>query len=69
MAKYAEVREKQRNVDRVREKDDGAFNRGVFVGFTFKARGDKAVKDRERELLEKDMEDDDGEGETLETLF
>ena len=37
MKKYAEVREKAANVDRVREKDE-AFGRGVFVGFTFKAK-------------------------------
>lgn len=41
MAKYAEVREKQRNVDKVREKDDGVA-RALFVGFTFKARDSKA---------------------------
>ena len=35
MAKYAEVKEKQRNVDAVAEKDE-PFNRGVWVGFTFK---------------------------------
>ncbi|KAK4700663.1 cell cycle protein kinase DBF2, partial [Phenoliferia sp. Uapishka_3] len=40
MKKYAEVREKQANVDKVREKDE-KFNRGVFAGFTFKARKDK----------------------------
>lgn len=34
MAKYAEVKEKQRNVERVKEKDD-MFGRGVWVGFTF----------------------------------
>lgn len=38
MAKYAEVLEKQRNVDAVREKDD-AFNRGIWVGFTFGKNG------------------------------
>lgn len=38
MAKYAEVREKQRNVDRVREKDE-PFARGVWVGFTFGKNG------------------------------
>ena len=38
MAKYTEVKEKQRNVDRVREKDDG-FGRGVWVGFTFGKNG------------------------------
>ena len=36
MAKYAEVKEKQRNVAGVADKDDGALqNRGVWVGFTF----------------------------------
>jgi cell cycle protein kinase DBF2 len=38
MAKYAEVKEKQRNVDRVREKEE-EFNRGVWVGFTFGRHG------------------------------
>ncbi|EJD55124.1 kinase-like protein [Auricularia subglabra TFB-10046 SS5] len=38
MAKYAEVKEKQRNVERVREKDE-EFNRGVWVGFTFGKNG------------------------------
>lgn len=38
MAKYAEVREKQKNVDRVREKDE-PFARGVWVGFTFGKNG------------------------------
>jgi len=38
MAKYAEVREKQRNVDRMREKDE-PFARGVWVGFTFGKNG------------------------------
>jgi cell cycle protein kinase DBF2 len=38
MAKYAEVREKQRNVDRVREKEE-SFARGVWVGFTFGKNG------------------------------
>ena len=38
MAKYAEVREKQRNVDRLKEKDE-AFTRGVWVGFTFGKNG------------------------------
>ena len=37
MAKYAEVKEKQRNVDAVREKEE-AFGRGVWVGFTFKSK-------------------------------
>ncbi|KIO21696.1 hypothetical protein M407DRAFT_124912 [Tulasnella calospora MUT 4182] len=34
MAKYAEVKEKQKNVANVKEKDEG-FGRGVWVGFTF----------------------------------
>ena len=38
MAKYAEVREKQRNVDKVREKEED-FARGVWVGFTFGKNG------------------------------
>lgn len=50
MKKYAEVREKQANVDRVREKDE-KFGRGVFVGFTFKAKKDEPV-----EFLEGDDE-------------
>ncbi|CAK5265448.1 unnamed protein product [Mycena citricolor] len=38
MAKYAEVKEKQRNVDNVKEKEEG-FGRGVWVGFTFGKNG------------------------------
>ena len=38
MAKYAEVREKQRNVEKVREKEE-PFERGVWVGFTFGKNG------------------------------
>jgi len=38
MAKYAEVKEKQRNVANVKEKDEG-FSRGVWVGFTFGKNG------------------------------
>ena len=38
MEKYAEVREKQRNVEAVKEKEDG-FSRGVWVGFTFGKNG------------------------------
>jgi hypothetical protein len=34
MAKYAEVKEKQRNVDQVQETEDD-FSRGIWVGFTF----------------------------------
>jgi cell cycle protein kinase DBF2 len=35
MAKYAEVKEKQRNVDAVKEKED-PVDRTVWVGFTFR---------------------------------
>lgn len=38
MAKYAEVKEKQKNVDRVKEKED-PMSRGVWVGFTFGKNG------------------------------
>jgi cell cycle protein kinase DBF2 len=38
MAKYAEVKEKQRNVEQVREKEDDAA-RGIWVGFTFGKNG------------------------------
>ncbi|EPQ61171.1 kinase-like protein [Gloeophyllum trabeum ATCC 11539] len=38
MAKYAEVREKQANVDKVKEKDEPS-TRGVWVGFTFGKNG------------------------------
>lgn len=38
MAKYTEVKEKQRNVEKVKEKDD-SFGRGVWVGFTFGKNG------------------------------
>ncbi|KIM52347.1 hypothetical protein SCLCIDRAFT_141273 [Scleroderma citrinum Foug A] len=38
MAKYAEVKEKQRNVDKVREKEEPG-SRGVWVGFTFGKNG------------------------------
>lgn len=38
MAKYAEVKEKQRNVEKVAEKDDKT-SRGVWVGFTFGKNG------------------------------
>jgi len=38
MEKYAEVLEKQRNVEQVEEKDE-PINRGVWVGFTFGKNG------------------------------
>ncbi|KAL8284233.1 hypothetical protein RQP46_004982 [Phenoliferia psychrophenolica] len=53
MKKYAEVREKAANVDRVREKDE-PFGRGVFVGFTFKAKHSTPLE--EPEFLEGDDE-------------
>lgn len=64
MAKYAEVREKQKNVDKVREKEE-KFGRGVWVGFTFKAKrkGEEVMEAEE----EKDTEEE-GE-EELVTLF
>ncbi|GAA5938756.1 uncharacterized protein JCM15063_004860 [Sporobolomyces koalae] len=81
MAKYAEVREKQRHVDAVLEKGD-KFNRGVWVGFTFKAKkeADKAIRDKqdkeERERQEEELrglrgeqEAIDEEGESLYELF
>lgn len=37
MAKYAEVKEKQKNVDAVRETEE-PFNRGIWIGFTYKPR-------------------------------
>lgn len=42
MQKYAEVIEKQRHVDRVREKEEPAA-RGVWVGFTFRKNGPMAI--------------------------
>lgn len=38
MAKYAEVKEKQKNVDKVKEMEE-PFSRGVWVGFTFGKNG------------------------------
>ncbi|PFH48201.1 hypothetical protein AMATHDRAFT_49693 [Amanita thiersii Skay4041] len=38
MAKYAEVIEKQKNVEKVKEKEE-PFNRGIWVGFTFGKNG------------------------------
>jgi cell cycle protein kinase DBF2 len=38
MAKYAEVKEKQRKVEKVKEKDE-PVGRGVWVGFTFGKNG------------------------------
>ena len=60
MAKYAEVREKQKNVDKVKEKEE-KFGRGVWVGFTFKAKKDESP-------IRADEEETEEEEETL-TLF
>lgn len=75
MAKYAEVREKQRHVDAVVEKGD-KFNRGVWVGFTFKAKkeAEKAVRDKEdKEKKEEELralkEMERSEEESLYELF
>lgn len=61
MAKYAEVKEKQRNVDKVKEKEE-AFGRGVWVGFTFGKNGPgvKALTP---------MEAGYGDGDALATIF
>ena len=42
MAKYAEVLEKQKNVNKVKEKEE-PFARGVWVGFTFRKNGPMAM--------------------------
>ena len=42
MEKYAEVIEKQRHVERVKEKEE-EFARGVWVGFTFRKNGPMAA--------------------------
>ncbi|POY72328.1 putative Non-specific serine/threonine protein kinase [Rhodotorula taiwanensis] len=64
MAKYAEVREKQRHVDAVAERGvaDPGLARGVWVGFTFKAK-----KDADRALAERQLAAE--QDETLLTLF
>ncbi|TNY23251.1 AGC/NDR protein kinase [Rhodotorula diobovata] len=82
MAKYAEVREKQRAVDGVAERAlDAKLSRGVWVGFTFKAKkeADRALRERAaREEAEAAAEgrgpgegeqEQEGEGEELYTLF
>ncbi|ESK95587.1 agc ndr protein kinase [Moniliophthora roreri MCA 2997] len=63
MAKYAEVREKQKNVDKVKEKED-SFGRGVWVGFTFGKNGPGANVGKMGGLG-----DTYGEGDTLATIF
>ncbi|ORY88965.1 kinase-like domain-containing protein [Leucosporidium creatinivorum] len=64
MAKYAEVREKQKNVDKVKEKEE-KFGRGIWVGFTFKTKDANAVGGLKSALGVQEEE----EGEELETLF
>ena len=59
MAKYAEVKAKQESVDKVKEKEE-QFGRGVWVGFTFKAKS----KNSELDALANVDEGDD-----LVTLF
>ena len=64
MAKYAEVKEKQRNVDKVKEKEMD-FGRGVWVGFTFGKNG-PGVNARGLGGHPDDQYDDDS---TLATIF
>lgn len=68
MAKYAEVREKQKNVDKVKEKEE-KFARGVWVGFTFKTKDAEGFKSAAGEREEEEEGEEEGEGEELETLF
>ena len=63
MAKYAEVREKQKNVDKVKEKEE-KFGRGIWVGFTFKAKDGGLVGGGGR--MDETVEEDE---EQLVTLF
>ncbi|KAF8308628.1 kinase-like protein [Clavulina sp. PMI_390] len=67
MAKYAEVREKAKNVDAVREKDD-VIGRGVWVGFTFGKNGMGAVGSRMMGQGHGGMRSIDEEGE-MATIF
>lgn len=62
MEKYAEVIEKQRHVERVKEKDE-PLSRGVWVGFTFKKNGPMALGGGGRAF---GIPDDDG---ALATIF
>ncbi|BGP02179.1 AGC/NDR protein kinase [Rhodotorula toruloides ATCC 204091] len=69
MAKYAEVREKQRHVDAVAERAlDAKLARGVWVGFTFKAKKEEDRLLREKEHREKQKLQEEEE-ESLYTLF
>ncbi|KAF5361697.1 hypothetical protein D9758_007342 [Tetrapyrgos nigripes] len=65
MAKYAEVREKQKNVDNVREKEE-PFARGVWVGFTFGKNGPGAHATKLGGLGDSYGDETDG---TLATIF
>lgn len=73
MAKYAEVREKQRHVDGVAERAlDAKLARGVWVGFTFRAKKDaeRALRDKEDKERRRAGDDEGEEGdEALYTLF
>ncbi|GAA5915785.1 hypothetical protein JCM8208_003885 [Rhodotorula glutinis] len=74
MAKYADVRDKQRAVDGVAERAlDAKLARGVWVGFTFKAKkeADKAMRERERAEGGQGAQQarDEDEEEQLYTLF
>ncbi|GJN92379.1 hypothetical protein Rhopal_005409-T1 [Rhodotorula paludigena] len=74
MAKYAEVREKQRHVDGVAERAlDAKLARGVWVGFTFRAKKDaeRALRDKEEKERRRAEDDEEGEegDEALYTLF
>lgn len=69
MAKYAEVREKQRHVDAVAERAlDAKLARGVWAGFTFKAKKEEDRLLREKEQREK-QKVQEAEEESLYTLF
>lgn len=67
MAKYAEVREKQKNVDKVKEKEE-KFGRGIWVGFTFKTKDGAAGLKNALGAGVQGVEEEE-EGEELETLF
>ncbi|THH04795.1 hypothetical protein EW145_g5257 [Phellinidium pouzarii] len=64
MAKYTEVKEKQRNVEKVKEKEVD-FGRGVWVGFTFGKNG-PGINSRGLGGLSGASEDD---GSALATIF
>lgn len=68
MAKYAEVLEKQRNVEAVKEKDDGG-GRGVWVGFTFGKNGPGKGMERMKGLGGGGGEDEEDDSGSLATIF